>query len=315
MYKIGIDLGGTNIAVGIVDKENNIVIKDSVPTHAERNPDEIVKDMALLCARMCKDKDIDHSQIESVGIASPGSVDPENGVIVYANNINMIEYPIAEKFRSFFKLEKVFVENDANCAALGEFMAGCGKGTNDFVMITLGTGVGGGIIIDGKIYSGFNHVGGELGHIVIEHNGWQCTCGRKGCWETYSSATGLIRMTKERMIADKNSEMWKICEGDISRVDGKTSFKAASMGDKSAREVCAEYIDYLACGIVNIINTFQPEIVCIGGGVSHEGPGLLEPLTELTDRFQYGNGGNKRGEVRLAELGNDAGIIGAAALH
>ena len=194
------------------------------------------------------------------------------------------------------------------------FIAGSGKGVGIYVMITLGTGVGGGIVINGKIYSGFNYAGGELGHMVIEHNGRACTCGRKGCWETYSSATGLITMTKEYMMVNKKSLMWKLVDNDIEKVSGKTAYKAAAMGDMTARTVCAEYTDYLACGLTNIINIFQPDVIGIGGGVSNEGEDLMAPLREIVDRMQYTSRESKKTELRIATLKNDAGIIGAANL-
>jgi len=314
MYRIGIDLGGTNVAVGIVDNDNKIVIKGSVPTDAKRHPDYIIKDMASLCEKLLKEANILLCQIEMIGIASPGAVDSANGVITYAGNINMIDYPIVEKLKSHLDVKRVYVENDANAAAMGEAVAGSGKGVNSFVMITLGTGVGGGIVINGKIYSGFNGAGGEIGHMVIEHNGLQCTCGRRGCWETYSSATGLITMTKESMVVNRRSLMWKLVDGNIENVSGKTAFQAAAKGDKSAREVCAQYTDYLACGLVNIINIFQPEMISIGGGVSKEGANLLDPLVELVERDQFTRRNSKKTEIRVAELGNDAGIIGASLL-
>jgi glucokinase len=224
----------------------------------------------------------------------------------------MIDYPIVKKFKEYLAVNRVFVENDANAAAMGEAIAGSGKGVNTFIMVTLGTGVGGGIIIDGKIYSGFNNAGGELGHMVIEHNGRACTCGRNGCWETYSSATGLITMTKEYMMTNKKSLMWKLVDNDIDKVGGKTAYKAAGMGDMTARAVCAEYTDYLACGLANIINIFQPEIISIGGGVSNEGENLMAPLRELVESMQYTSRNTKKTQLRIATLKNDAGIIGAA---
>ncbi len=314
MYKIGVDLGGTNIAVGIVDEKNDIIKKGSVPTNAGRDPDEIVKDIASLCKKLINEQGITLSDIDIVGIASPGSIRPNVGEVGFSANLNMIDYPIVNKLKEQLPAKKILIENDANAAAMGEVIAGSGKGVNTFVMVTLGTGVGGGIIINGKIYSGFNYAGGELGHMVIEHNGRACTCGRKGCWETYSSATGLITMTKEYMMANKNSIMWKLVDNDIDKVSGKTAYKAAAMGDMTARAVCAEYTDYLACGLTNIINIFQPEIISIGGGVSNEGENLMAPLRELVDKIQFTRRDGAKTQLRIATLKNDAGIIGAANL-
>jgi len=312
VFRIGIDLGGTNIAVGIVDNDNKIVIKGSVPTRAERHPDEIIKDMAALCEKLLGEAGLLLCQVEMIGIASPGAVDPSKGMITYAGNINMLNYPIVAKLKQYLPVKRIFVENDANAAALGEAVAGSGKDVDIFIMVTLGTGVGGGIIIDGKIYSGFNYAGAELGHMVIEHNGVQCTCGRRGCWETYSSATGLIRMTKEHMLTNKKSLMWKMVGDNIDNVSGKTAFAAASEGDMTARAVCAEYIDYLTCGLVNIINIFQPNVIAIGGGISNEGENLMAPLRELVEKSQFTSRAEVKTELKIAELKNDAGIIGAA---
>lgn len=313
-YRIGIDLGGTNIAAGIVDKDYNIIKKGSVPTRAERHPDMIIEDMAILCKKLLIECDLKLTDIESIGIASLGAVIPEKGMIAYASNINMRNYPIADKLRALLDVKKIFVENDANAAAMGEAIAGSGKGVENFVMVTLGTGIGGGIVLNGKIYAGPNHAGGEIGHMVIEHNGNSCKCGRRGCWETYSSATALIRMTKERMLTDKSSIMWQMTDNDIENVSGKTAFEAARQGDKAAREVCAEYVDYLACGLTNIVNIFQPNVISLGGGVSKEGDNLLDPVREIVQRDQYKHSSPIVTELKTAVLGNDAGIVGAAAL-
>ena len=314
MYRIGIDLGGTNIAVGIVDGDNKIIKKGSVPTNAGRDPDLIIKDMAGLCNKLLGEAQLLLCQVELIGIASPGSIDPVGGIVTRATNLNMVNYPIVKKLKEHLPIRVIKVENDANAAAMGEAIAGSGKGVDKFIMVTLGTGVGGGIILGGKVYSGFNYAGGELGHMVIEHNGRPCSCGRKGCWETYSSATGLINMTKEHMLENKNSLMWKLVDNDIEKVSGRTAYTAASSGDMTAREVCAEYTDYLACGLVNIINIFQPDIISIGGGVSNEGENLMAPLRELVDKMQFTSAAKEKTKLNIAELKNDAGIIGAANL-
>jgi glucokinase len=314
MYYLGIDLGGTNIAAGVVDEDNNIVVKGSVPTNAQRPPEKIVADMAKLCLDLLAEANIPVSEVAYAGIAAPGSVDPETGRVVYANNLPFLDFPIADLLRKDLHVEKVYLENDANAAAYGEAIAGAARGTKYAVMITLGTGLGGGIVINGKVYSGFNYAGAELGHMVIEYNGKSCTCGRKGCWESYSSATGLIRMTKEKMAETRDTIMWDMTEGSLDNVSGKTAFAAMKQGDKAASEVVDLYISYLACGITNIINIFQPEMLCIGGGVCREGDYLIKPLLEKVGREQYTRNAEKQTEIKIAELGNNAGIIGAAAL-
>ena len=315
MYNIGIDLGGTNIAIGIVDENHNIVLKDKVPTRTERPTSAIMDDMANLCKSLLERLNLTFSDIGSAGIATPGAVDIANGVVRYSPNIKMENYPIASELKARIPVKDVFVENDANAAALAEAKAGAGKGLDDVIMITLGTGVGGGVVIGGKLYSGFNYAGAELGHTVIEFGGRQCNCGRKGCFEAYSSATGLINMTKEKLAETKDTVMWEMVEGDINNTSGRTAFDACRKGDKAGKEVVDMYIGYLACGIANMINIFQPEVLCIGGGVCGEGDYLLNPLKELIKQNSYGYERQERNtELKIAELGNDAGIIGAASL-
>ncbi len=316
MYNIGIDLGGTNIAIGIVDENYKIILKDKVPTRSQRPTGEIIDDMANLCKSLLERLNLTFDNIGIAGIATPGSVDPKSGIVRYANNINMVNYPIAEELKKRIPLKKVLVENDANAAALAEAKAGAGKGLRDVIMITLGTGVGGGIVIDGKLYSGFNYSGAELGHTVIEFGGKPCTCGRRGCFEAYSSATGLINMTKEKLAVTKDTIMWDMVNGDINNVNGRTAFDASRKNDKAGKEVVEKYINYLACGLSNMINIFQPEVLCIGGGVCGEGDYLLNPLKELVKQNTYGYATQEiNTTLKIAELGNDAGIIGAASLE
>jgi glucokinase len=313
MY-IGIDLGGTHMAAGLVNDNCEIVAKKGMPTRAQNSGEEIVKDMAELAKALVNENNVPLSDIAWVGIGSPGTIDSKNGVIVYANNIRFLNTPAAEIFRKNFDVP-VFLGNDANCAALGEAYAGAAKGCDYAIMITLGTGLGGGIIVDKKIYAGFNGAGGELGHMVIVKDGVPCTCGRKGCWESYSSATGLIRMTVEAMKTDteKKSLLWKMYGDGLENVSGKSAYLAAKQGDALAISVVDKYQSYLACGITNIINIFQPQVFCIGGGVSHEGENLLNPLKKLVFAETYTRNGPQT-ELKLATLGNNAGIVGAAML-
>ena len=314
MYYIGIDLGGTNIAVGIVNESFEIVKKGSTPTLAHRPTDEVMKDMGALCVRLMEEAGISADEIAYAGIASPGTIDPERGIVCHAININMENYPICEKLKQFCPVEKVYLENDANAAALGEAMGGAAKGSNISLMVTLGTGVGGGIVFGGKVYSGFNYAGAELGHMVIEQGGVPCNCGRKGCWEAYSSATALARMTREKMAEAPDSLMWELCGGELTKASARTAFDAAKKGDKAGAEVVETYIRYLACGITNMVNIFQPDVLSIGGGVCNEGDYLLKPLLEIVNREQFTHAQEIKTKVCIAALGNDAGIIGAAAL-
>lgn len=317
MYRIGIDLGGTNIAAGLVGEDFEILVKDSLPTQATRPAEQIVDDIALLCRRVCDAAGVLTSDVGAVGIASPGVANHDTGVVEYANNLPFRHFPIAQLLRERFPVERVSVENDANAAAWGEAVAGAARGTDNSVMITLGTGVGGGIIIDHKVYSGSNFAGAELGHIVIQQGGRQCSCGRRGCWEAYSSATAMIRMTQEKLeecaAAGRDTLMCELV-AQRGRVTGRTACDAMRMGDAAALEVYNEYIKYLACGLTNIVNIFQPQVISLGGGISGEGQSLVDAVSPLVHAEQYGSGIVNLADIRIAKLGNDAGIIGAAFL-
>ncbi len=304
-YYVGIDLGGTNIVAGVVDENYKILSKASTKTNLPRPEKEIADDMAKVAVKAVKDAGITMEQVEWIGIGTPGIANSEKGIIEYSCNLGFDNTPMVEYIKESI---------DANAAAYGEFVAGAAKGAKNAVCITLGTGVGGGIVVDGKIYSGSNFAGAEIGHMVIEVDGPQCTCGRKGCFEVFSSATGLIRMTKEAMAEDKNTVMHKITAERKGKVTARTSFDAMRMGDKTAKDVVDKYIKYLAAGITNTINIFQPDILCIGGGVCNEGDPLLLPVKELVKEEVYTRNSPKNTEIVIAKLGNDAGIIGAAFL-
>lgn len=316
MYYIGIDLGGTNIAVGLVNEEGKIVYKKSTPTLASRTPEEIVKDMAMTSLAVVEEFGISMDKVASVGVACPGFIEKKLGLLLTGANLPFHDYEMRKEIQKHIN-KPVYLDNDANCAAWAEAVAGAAKGVKDSVMITLGTGVGGGIVVNGSLYSGFNFYGAELGHMVIEVDGKQCGCGRKGCWEAYSSATALIKMTKEYADNDKNSLMWNLYEEE-GKFTGRTAFEAAKQGDKSAQAVVDEYIKYLAAGIANIISIFQPEVFVIGGGVSNQGENLLAPLRIAVAKEKYEGTDSpyfKDGKIVQAVLGNDAGIVGAALLR
>lgn len=318
MYRIGIDLGGTNIAVGLVNEKYQIVSKDSAPTRAlESTAEEIADKMVELCLGVCQSAGVLLSDVEAIGVACPGAVDTIKGVVGYCNNFSFEQFPVVELLRSKTGIENVHAENDANAAAWGEAIAGAARGTKSSVMITLGTGVGGGVVTDGKLLSGFNFAGGELGHMVIEKNGVPCTCGRRGCWEAYSSATALIRMTKEKIEECHEAGRKTLMAGLVAKrgkINGLTAFDAMRAGDAAACEVVDEFVSYLATGVTNIINIFEPEVLSIGGGVSGEGETLLSPLRVIVERERYGAGLVEAPRLCVAALGNDAGIIGAAFL-
>lgn len=311
MYKLGIDLGGTNIVASVVDDNFKIISTAKRKTNCPRPAEEIVADMAAVALEAIELAGIKKEDIDGAGVGSPGSIDPENGIVVYSNNLGFFDLPLSKMLKEKTGLD-FYLENDANAAAYGELLAGAGKGAKNFIMITLGTGVGGGVIIDGKIYSGSNHAGAELGHTVIAMDGEMCTCGRQGCFEAYASATALIRQTKQAMIKYPDTVMWDLVDGDIKAVSGRTAFDAMRKGDKAGKAVVDKYIEYLAVGIANNVNIFQPEILCIGGGISKEGDNLIVPLGEILSGENYARNIPNKVEIKTAELGNDAGIVGAA---
>ncbi|MBR3629705.1 MAG: ROK family glucokinase [Oscillospiraceae bacterium] len=312
-YYIGIDLGGTNIVAAVVDEEYKILTKASTKTNRPRPAEAIADDMAAMAIKAVQDAGLTMDDIEWVGVGTPGIANSETGIIEFSNNLGFENTPMADLIRKHID-KPIYIENDANAAAYGEYVAGAAKGAKNAVCITLGTGVGGGIIIDGQIYAGSNFGGAEIGHTVISIDGPQCSCGRKGCFEVYSSATGLIRMTKEKMDVTPDSLMHKITEERSGKVSARTAFDAMRQGDAAAKEVVDFYIKALAAGITNTINIFQPDVLCVGGGVCNEGDALLLPMKEIVEKEVYTRNSPKNTRIVIAELGNDAGLIGAAFL-
>jgi glucokinase len=313
MYFLGIDLGGTNIAAGIVDENYHVVVKTSRKTVLPCSGEEMSAQLSNAAQETLQKANLSFHDIPWIGVGCPGTINRENGRVDFANNLHFIRLPLCKLLEDRLG-KKVILENDANAAAYGEWKAGALKGAQSAIAITLGTGIGSGIILDGKIYSGSNYAGGELGHTVIVANGRPCTCGRRGCWETYASATGLIVSTKEAMEKDKTSAMWEITGGDPKKADGRTAFQAMRKGDRSGKAVVDKYIFYLACGLTNCINIFQPDILCVGGGVSNEGEPLMAPLKKAVASETYSKYSDKQTVICRAQLGNDAGIVGAALL-
>ena len=309
-YYVGIDLGGTNIKAGIVDDQGKMLNKSSIKTNADRPCEDIIKDMGNLAVQVIAEAGLKKEDISAIGIGSPGTPDNEAGLLVYAKNLPFVNAPMRKIIREVIDLP-VYIDNDANCAAMAEAVAGAAKGVKDSVTITLGTGVGAGVIINGSIYSGFNQAGSEFGHTVLVSGGEQCSCGRKGCFEAYASASALVSITKEAAEANPDSKLNDVIK-DLGKVNGKVAFIAQRMGDKAADEVIDKYTDYLADGLANAINTFMPEVLVVGGGICNEGDPLLVPLQEKTMSRPFFGPGVRKTRLALAQMGNDAGIVGAA---
>ena len=313
MYYIGIDIGGTNLKAGLVDENYQIVATKKTPLEF-RSMEELGDTLARMAIELVEENGFRRDQVAAVGMGFPGPVDNKKGVVIKTVNIPIRFMPVAEMFRKHWDIP-VYLGNDADCAALGEFYHYENKNIESLILVTLGTGIGTGIILNGRIHSGINGCAGEGGHIVIVHDGEQCTCGRKGCWERYASANALIRQTKAAMEADKTSALWRFAGGTLDGVDGRTAFEAMRAGDAAAKAVVDQYLRYLCDGLSNFINIFQPEVVCLGGGVSHErDEDLLLPLQERAFELCFGREADRHTRIVKAKLGNDAGIIGAALL-
>lgn len=312
-YYMGIDLGGTNIKAGVVDDAFRIIGRAKAKTGIPRPAEEVMDAMAECAKAAAADAGVPWEQIRQVGVGVPGTANEETGVVEYANNLLFENVPMREYLQKRLHKE-IDITNDANAAALGEVLAGAARGASNAVAVTLGTGVGGGIIIDGRLFTGFHYGGAELGHMGIVLGGRKCTCGRRGCLEAYASATGLIRSTKEAMEAFPDSLMWELARENGGNVSGRTAFLAAGRGDAAAQAVVNDYIQHLGYGLASIINILAPEILVIGGGVSNEGENLLRPLVECVRPQLYIRTPEKQTRIVLATLGNDAGLIGAAFL-
>ena len=314
MYYIGIDIGGTNLKAGLVDENYRITATRKQPlqfTSMEQMGDTLAK-MAI---DLVEENSVPRDQVASVGMGFPGPVDDKRGVVIKTVNIPIRFMPVAEMFHRRWDDVPVHLGNDADCVALGEYYHYEDKNIESLILVTLGTGIGTGIILNGRIHTGINSCAGEGGHIVLVHGGEQCTCGRKGCWERYASANALIRQTMAAMDQSRDSIMWGMVGGDLSRVDGCTAFEAMRKGDAAARAVVDQYLRYLADGLSNFVNIFQPEVIALGGGVSHErDEDLLLPLQRMVLEDCFGREADRHTRLAKAKLGNDAGIIGAALL-
>lgn len=310
-YYFGIDLGGMSAKAGLMDTEGNLLYTNRCETLSEDLPVVTAEKLARLAKEILKKAELTKEQIAAVGIGSPGVIDSERGVVIHWSNFHWNDVPLAEYVERELGLP-VFVTNDANAAALGEAKYGSGKGFSDSVMLTLGTGIGGGIVIGGKLFEGYRSAGGELGHTVIRVGGLRCSCGRRGCFECYASATALKRETRSAMTRHGDSLLWQEA-ASLDEVTGMTVFRAAERGDVYAKKVIASYLKNLGEGIVNIVNLFRPQIVIIGGGISNQGDALLIPLKRYVLRHIYAPSEYAPLEIAQAKLGNDAGIYGAAA--
>lgn len=302
---IGFDIGGTFVKGGIVDESGKLLVFDSIPTDTKN----IVSDLAGFANKLIDKAGLTRDKISGIGMGIPGMIDSENGVVTFAGNLDWKNFAIGYELSAVTGFV-VKITNDANAAALGEARFGAGKEYTDSILVTLGTGVGGGIVIDGKLFSGRHSQGGEIGHMVIERGGLKCTCGRRGCFEVYSSATALIRDTKRAMIENVDSEMWQ--DYTPETVDGLTAFSHAKT-DRTAAKIIENYENNLVCGLVNLANIFRPDVIMLGGGIANQGENLTKPVQKKFDSELFAHGLGVAVPIVKASLGNKAGVMGAAA--
>lgn len=305
-YLLGIDLGGTFIKGGILNSDGTVVTIKQIPSERELGKEKVSNNIVKLVNELISSTKISLNDCKGLGIGIPGMVDAKTGEVIFANNLNWKNFNIVKYLKEKLDIE-IKIGNDANLACLGEYKFGGGKSFENLIFITLGTGVGGGVIIDGKLLEGNMGAGAELGHSVIVCDGRKCTCGRKGCLETYASATALIKSAKEEALKNPESKL------NLFEIDGKLPFTLYNE-DLSAKKVVDEYINYLACGLINFANIFRPEAILIGGGISNQGDNLIKPLQKILDEEIYAGNAGPKVILKTGCLKNDAGFIGAAAL-
>ena len=314
MKYIGIDVGGTNLKAGLVDESGLILATHSIKVAQVDDADSLAWTLVSLTQELCRAAGVSLEQVISVGVGVPGTVEIRSGTILYTCNLPLKNVPLRKLFHRYLATP-LYIENDANCAALAEYFVGAGRGSKRFITVTLGTGIGGGIVHNGKIFHGANGMAGEVGHMSIVYGGEPCPCGRRGCWERYASAQALKRMTAQAVAEHSDSVLAAVVRENGGHVSGRSAFEAMRRGDQTGKAVCEQYIDYLAAGIINLVNIFQPDTLAIGGGVSNEDDRyLLDPLRHRVERESIPCSRDKMTKIVKAELGNRAGIIGAAFL-
>lgn len=313
MLYIGVDIGGTSIKCGFVTFKGEIVHRFGFKINHDEKQEDTISRLGKLIKENIASFGKSETDFAGIGIGCPGSINSTTGVCCFSNNLHWNNLDVAGLIEKETGM-KAKISNDANVAMLGEAKFGAGKEYNSSILLTLGTGVGGGLYLDGHLYEGNEGKGAEMGHIIIEKDGYPCTCGLHGCLEAYASVTGLIRMSKDEMKKNPSSKMWEFVNGDIDNVDGRTAFECSKLGDESAVKVVNEYEDYLTIGLINYCNIFRPDAIILGGGVSNQKEYLTDSLTKKLAYYNYGFKGTPKVKILVSNLGNDAGILGAAAL-
>lgn len=311
MLYIGVDIGGMSLKIGVVNELGEIISKFTMNFDKNIPQDEMIKSLAIKINEHIKENN--YTDVKGIGVSCAGVVNTKTGYCDFSANLNWTNLDICGILKKYTSLDTK-IANDANCAVLGEVKFGVAKNYHNVVMLTLGTGVGGGLYLDDKLYEGNQGKGAELGHSLFTYNGRKCACGLKGCFERYASASALISDTKKAMLKNKESLLWKYCDFNLDNVNGKVAFDCAKLNDKTAIEVVNKYISYLSYGILNFCNIFRPEVIILGGGISNQKENLIVPIKKILKENNYGYKNTPEVDVLIAKLGNDAGIIGAACL-
>jgi glucokinase len=312
-YIIGIDLGGMSVKGAVFSMDGELLLENRVKTNAKDGFIKTVEKIAQLCKDMLSELKADVEEVAAIGMGAPGVVDSANGIVLRWSNFGWVDEPLAKALSDRMG-KPVYIANDANVAALGESKFGATAQYQSSILLTIGTGVGGGMVFDGKLIEGFKSAGAELGHITIREGGLPCACGRRGCYEKYASATALIRQTRVAMAENLGSEMWKLVDGRIENVSARTAFEAARRGDETAKKVVGQFVGYLSEGIADFVNILRPEAIVLGGGVANEGEDLFKPLREAVDARTYIAMDIVPLKIVGAKLGNRAGVYGAYTL-
>lgn len=310
MYRIGIDIGGMSIKAGIV-KDGEIISTKTKVTRVDGILDTLIDDLSDLINGILNENGIEIGKVEKIGVGFPGVV-TNNGYVTCVN-LKLINQPVLDKLNDKFKNIKVSIANDANVAALAEYRHGSMKGFESGVMITLGTGVGGGVVINDRLISGANGIGAELGHLIIGENYYDCNCGNNGCFETFCSATAIINYAKKLIEKNKDCKLYQVCEGNLDNLTAKMVFDLYKEKDKISIEVINRFKKYLAIGIANIVNFIDPDVVSIGGGVSNSNDIILDNLSDEVKKHLPFKESNIC-DIVIAKFKNDAGILGASEL-
>lgn len=312
-YVAGVDLGGTNCKIGILNEDGELLKSTSIKTLSERGMEDTFLRIWHTIKLLGEELNVCVENIEGMGVGIPGPVEKQSIVGFFANFPWGKGIDVREVMKKISGIQNIKLDNDVNVIALGEAKYGAGRGTNSSVTVALGTGIGAGIYVDGKLISGFNGAGGEVGHMKIQRDGKLCGCGQKGCFEAYVSATGLIRECISRLTVNKNNLIYQMVDGDLSKIEAKTIFDAAKKGDAFAMDLVDYEAEYLAMGLGNILNIIDPEVLILGGGVAQAGDILLNAVKEKLKKYALPITSSKL-KIKLSELGNDAGVKGASAL-